>query len=123
MSNAKPAQLSNFSSIILALYLTILGGVIAQYEGEDSWQDEVLEGWATLSPSSIVYLYAFVTELDQDRVGVISDEGKGEGTVAAVVDSSLRMVNEFTQEVLMSLGVCPEDVRSPPLFKCLNCVL
>ena len=54
-------------------------------------------------------------ELERDRVGVISGEGMGDGTVAVVVDSSLRMVNQFTQAVLLSLGVCPEDVRSPAL--------
>ena len=66
-----------------------------------------------------------MTELERDRVAVISDEGMGDGNVAAVVDSSLRMVNSFTQAVLMSLGVCPEDVRSfaPVLFKCVSCVV
>ena len=63
-----------------ALYLTILGGVIAQvstaawiqvilslmlqYKGEESWQDEVLEGWPTLPPPSIVCLYGIY-----DRTG------------------------------------------------------
>ena len=51
-----------------------------------------------------------MTELEQDRVGVISGERTGDGTVAIVVDSSLRMVNEFTQAVLKSLAVVPEDV-------------
>ena len=65
-------------------------------------------------------------ELERDRVGVISGEGMGDGTVAVVVDSSLRMVNSFTQAVLMSLGVCPEDVRSfaPSFQMCeLCCVM
>ena len=57
-----------------------------------------------------MYLYAFVTELERDRVGVISGEGMGDGTVAVVVDSSLRMLNQFTQAVLKSLAVAPEDV-------------
>ena len=59
-----------------------------------------------------MYLYAFVTELERDRVGVISGEGMGDGTVAVVVDSSLRMLNQFTQAVLKSLAVAPEDVSS-----------
>ena len=68
-----------------------------------------------------VHLYAFVTELERDRVGVISEEGMGDSTVAVVVDSSLRMVNEFTQAVLKSLAVVPEDVSCVFLtHKCLN---
>ena len=43
---------------------------------------------------------------------MISGQGMGDSTVSVVVDSSLRMVNSFTQAVLLSLGVCPEDVRS-----------
>ena len=53
-----------------------------------------------------------MTELERDRVGVISGQGMGDGTVAVVVDSSLRMVNQFTQAVLKSLAVAPEDVSS-----------
>ena len=53
-------------------------------------------------------------ELERDRVGVISDEENGAGVVAAVVDSSLRMVNQFTQAVLMSLATVPEDVSFVP---------
>ena len=88
----KIAKAANY----LPLYLTILGGVIAQYEGDDTWQDEVLE------------------ELERDRVGMISDEEIGGGAVGAVIDSSLRMVSRFTQAVLMSLATVPEDVSFVP---------
>ena len=84
----KIAKAANY----LPLYLTILGGVIAQYEGDDAWQEDVLE------------------ELEGDRVGMISDEEMGD--VSAVIDTSLRMVNRFTQAVLMSLATVPEDVSS-----------
>ena len=86
----KIAKAANY----LPLYLTILGGVIAQYEGDDAWQEDVLE------------------ELEGDRVGMISDEEMGD--VSAVIDTSLRMVNRFTQAVLMSLATVPEDVSSFP---------
>ena len=74
--------------------------MIFQYEGDDSWQEEVLE------------------ELERDRVGVISGEGMQDGTVAVVVDTSLRMVNRFTQAVLSSLATAPEDVSSLPSSIC-----
>ena len=93
----KIAKAANY----LPLYLTILGGVIAQYEGDDAWQEDVLE------------------ELKRDRVGVISDEEMGD--VAAVIDTSLCMVNRFTQAVLMSLATVPEDVSSVVFTKIYSC--
>ena len=70
----------------LPLFLSIVGGIIAQYETDDSWQTEVL------------------AELEQDAVGLI-EEQTGDRTVALIVDSSLKMVNTFTSEVFMALGV------------------
>ena len=66
----------------------MIGGVIATYEGDSSWQMEV------------------IGDLQRDRVGFI-DEESGDTSVAIVVDTSLQTLSAFTQAVFTSFGVCP----------------
>ena len=76
----------------LPLYLMICGGVILSYDGEQQWQEELIE------------------MLQSDRVGLI-DDASSNGTVACLVDSSVKMLkDDVTAAVFAAFAVCPEDV-------------
>eukprot|EP00937_MAST-01D_sp_MAST-1D-sp2_P007255 g7255.t1 len=79
----------------LPLYLSICGGIIADFEGGAEWQAELVE------------------MLKEDRVGVMDDAGDDD-TAGRIVDASLSSLKNKDAEMLFqSLAVCPEDVLVP----------
>jgi hypothetical protein len=86
----------------LPLYISIVGGIVRDYDGSSDWQEEVEE------------------MLNEDRLGVL-EEGAGgddDDLVAKLVDSSLKMLKDkaglVAKDLFMAIGVCPEDVLIPP---------
>jgi hypothetical protein len=78
----------------LPLYVGIIAGIVRLYEGDASWQEEV------------------VAMLKTDRMGLINEES--DSTVERVVESSLKMLSdENAKQIFMSLGLAPEDVPVP----------